>query len=107
MVNHCTIDDTGNPINLTIVKGQLHSGIIQGAGQVLLEHSEFDSECQLLSGFFMDYAIPQADDLASFYKNIYTDPPCKTTPLGAKGVGKIGVVGSIPVIGNAALDVLH
>ena len=55
----------------------------------------------------MDYAIPQADDLASFYKNIYTDPPCKTTPLGAKGVGKIGVVGSIPVIGNAALDVLH
>jgi len=106
LVSHGTVDDIGNPINPMIVEGQLHGGIAQGAGQALLEHSEYDSEGQLLSGSFLDYAIPRADDLPSFYTNMYTDAPCKTNPLGAKGVGEIGVVGSIPAIANAVLDAL-
>ncbi|MED5403041.1 MAG: xanthine dehydrogenase family protein molybdopterin-binding subunit [SAR324 cluster bacterium] len=106
LVSHCSVDDTGNPINPIIVEGQLHGGIAQGAGQALLELSEYDSEGQLLTGSFMDYAMPRADDLPSFKTNIYTDAPCKTNALGAKGVGEIGVVGSIPAIANAVLDAL-
>ena len=106
LVSHCSVDDTGNPINPMIVEGQLHGGIAQGAGQALLEHSEYDLAGQLLTGSFMDYAMPRADDLPSFKTNIYTDAPCKTNALGAKGVGEIGVVGSIPAIANAVLDAL-
>jgi len=106
LVSHCSVDDTGNPINPMIVEGQLHGGIAQGAGQALLELSEYDSEGQLLTGSFMDYVMPRADDLPSFKTNIYTDAPCKTNALGAKGVGEIGVVGSIPAIANAVLDAL-
>ena len=106
LVSHGSVDDTGNPINPMIVEGQLHGGIAQGAGQALLEHSEYDSAGQLLTASFMDYAMPRADDLPSFNTNIYTDSPCKTNPLGAKGVGEIGVVGSIPAIANAVLDAL-
>ncbi len=106
LVSHCSVDDTGNPINPMIVEGQLHGGIAQGAGQTLLELSEYDSEGQLLTGSFMDYAMPRADDLPSFKTQIYTDAPCKTNALGAKGVGEIGVVGSIPAIANAVLDAL-
>ncbi len=106
LVSHCSVDDTGNPINPMIVEGQLHGGIAQGAGQALLELSEYDSEGQLLTGSFMDYVMPRADDLPSFKTNIYTDAPCKTNALGAKGVGEIGVVGSIPAIANAVFDVL-
>jgi carbon-monoxide dehydrogenase large subunit len=106
LVSHCSVDDTGNPINPMIVEGQLHGGIAQGAGQALLEHSEYDSAGQLLTGSFMDYAMPRADDLPSFKTNIYTDAPSKTNALGAKGVGEIGVVGSIPAIANAVLDAL-
>ena len=106
LVSHCSVDDTGNPINPMIVEGQLHGGIAQGAGQALLELSEYDSEGQLLTGSFMDYAMPRADDLPSFKTHIYTDAPCKTNALGAKGVGEIGVVGSIPAIANAVLDAL-
>ena len=106
LVSHGSVDDTGNAINPMIVEGQLQGGIAQGAGQALLEHSEYDSAGQLLTGSFMDYAMPRADDLPSFKTNIYTDAPCKTNPLGAKGVGEIGVVGSIPAIANAILDAL-
>ncbi len=106
LVSHCSVDDTGNPINPMIVEGQLQGGIAQGAGQALLELSEYDSEGQLLTGSFMDYAMPRADDLPFFNTNIYTDAPCKTNPLGAKGVGENGVVGSIPAIANAVLDAL-
>ena len=106
LVRHGTVDDTGNPINPMIVEGQLHGGIAQGAGQVLLEHSVYDSEGQLLTGSFMDYAMPRADDFPFFESSTYTDAPCLTNSLGAKGVGEIGVVGSIPAIANAILDAL-
>ncbi len=106
LVSHGSVEDAGNLINPMIVEGQLQGGIAQGAGQALLELSEYDSEGQLLTGSFMDYAMPRADDLPFFNTNIYTDAPCKTNPLGAKGVGENGVVGSIPAIANAVFDVL-
>ena len=75
LVSHGTVDDTGNPINPMIVEGQLHGGIAQGAGQALLELSEYDSEGQLLSGSFLDYAIPRADDSPSLlYKYVHGSP---------------------------------
>jgi len=106
LVSHGSVEDAGNLINPMIVEGQLQGGIAQGAGQALLELSEYDSEGQLLTGSFMDYAMPRADDLPFFNTNIYTDAPCKTNLLGAKGVGENGVVGSIPAIANAVFDVL-
>ena len=106
LVSHGSVEDAGNLINPMIVEGQLQGGIAQGAGQALLELSEYDSEGQLLTGSFMDYVMPRADDLPFFNTNIYTDAPCKTNPLGAKGVGENGVVGSIPAIANAVFDVL-
>lgn len=106
LVRHGSLDDTGNPMNPMIVEGQLHGGIAQGAGQVLLEHSIYDSEGILLTGSFMDYAFPRAADFPVFESSIYTEAPCLTNPLGAKGVGEIGVVGSIPAIANAILDAL-
>jgi len=106
LIRHGTVDDTGNPINPMIVEGQLHGGIAQGAGQVLLEQAVYDSEGQILTGSFMDYAMPRADDFPFFESSTYADAPCLTNPLGAKGVGEIGVVGSIPAIANAILDAL-
>ena len=101
-----SVDDTGNAINPMIVEGQLHGGIGQGAGQVLLEHAVYDTEGQILTGSFLDYALPRADDLPFFESSIFSEAPCLTNPLGAKGVGEIGVVGSIPAIANAILDAL-
>ena len=106
LVSHGSVDDTGIPINPMIVEGQLHGGIAQGAGQALFELSQYDSEGQLLTGSFMDYTMPRSDDLPSFNTNIFKDTPCKNNPLGAKGVGEIGVVGSIPAVANAIFDVL-
>ena len=73
---------------------------------MLLEQSVYDSEGQLLTASFMDYAIPRADNLPVFQSSTFTDAPCLTNPLGAKGVGEIGTVGSIPTIANAILDAL-
>ena len=106
LVSHGSVDDTGIPINPMIVEGQLHGGIAQGAGQALLEIAHYDLEGQLLTSSFMDYAIPRSDDLPYFNTNIYAEAPAKNNPLGAKGVGEIGVVGSIPSIANAIFDVL-
>ena len=106
LASYGNVDDTGNMINPMIVEGQIKGGIAQGAGQVLLEQSVYDSEGQLLTASFMDYAMPRADDLPLFQSSTFTDAPCLTNPLGAKGVGEIGTVGSIPTIANAILDAL-
>ena len=89
-----------------IVEGQINGGIAQGTGQALLEESVYDSDGQLLTTSFLDYAMPRADDLPEFQSLTFTDAPCLTNPLGAKGVGEIGTVGSIPTIANAILDAL-
>jgi carbon-monoxide dehydrogenase large subunit len=106
LASYGNVDDTGNMINPMIVDGQIKGGIAQGAGQVLLEQSVYDSEGQLLTASFMDYAMPRADDLPLIQSSTFTDAPCLTNPLGAKGVGEIGTVGSIPTIANAILDAL-
>ena len=106
LARYGSVDDTGKMINPMIVDGQIKGGIAQGAGQVLLEQSVYDSDGQLLTASFMDYAIPRADDLPEFQSSTFTDAPCLTNPLGAKGVGEIGTVGSIPTIANAILDAL-
>ncbi len=106
LARYGNVDDTGKMINPMIVEGQIKGGIAQGTGQVLLEQSVYDSDGQLLTASFMDYAIPRADDLPEFQSSTFTDAPCLNNPLGAKGVGEIGTVGSIPTIANAILDAL-
>jgi carbon-monoxide dehydrogenase large subunit len=99
-------DDFGNIINPMIVEGQVHGGLAQGLGQALLEHGVYDKESgQLLSGSYMDYAMPRADDLPSFEVGT-TVTPCTHNPLGAKGCGEAGAIGSPAAMMNAVMDAL-
>jgi carbon-monoxide dehydrogenase large subunit len=107
IVRYTTVDDVGRVINPLIVAGQVHGGIAQAVGQALLEQVVYDADGQLLTGSFMDYGIPRADDLPEF--NTLTDEstPCKINPLGAKGVGELGTVGATPTVINAIIDALR
>jgi aerobic carbon-monoxide dehydrogenase large subunit len=99
------VDDFGTVINPLIVEGQVHGGIVQGIGQVLLERTVYDDNGQLLTGSFMDYAMPRAEDVTSF--DFSTHPVlCRTNPLGAKGCGEAGNGGAFPVVICAVLDAL-
>jgi carbon-monoxide dehydrogenase large subunit len=102
---YLAIDDVGNIVNPMIVEGQLHGGITHGIGQALLEHAVYDENGQLSSGSYMDYAMPRADDLPSFETD-YTITPCPHNPLGVKGAGEAGTIGSTPAIVNAVIDAL-
>ena len=99
-------DDFGNVINPMIVDGQVHGGIAQGVGQALREHAFYDSDGQLLSGSYMDYAMPRADDLPSFVVDHSCQTPCTHNPLGVKGCGEAGAIGSPPAVVNAVIDAL-
>ena len=88
-----------------IVEGQVHGGLAQGIGQALLERCVYDEGGQLLTGSFMDYAMPRADDLPSFTVS-NTVTPCTHNPLGAKGCGEAGAIGSPAAVMNAVLDAL-
>lgn len=95
-------DDFGNVINPMIVEGQVHGGLAQGIGQALLEHGVYDTETgQLLTGSYMDYAMPRADDLPSFNVETAKGTPCTHNPLGVKGCGEAGAIGSPPAVINA------
>ncbi|MDR3376200.1 MAG: xanthine dehydrogenase family protein molybdopterin-binding subunit [Ancalomicrobiaceae bacterium] len=98
-------DDFGNLINPTIVEGQVHGGIAQGIGQALLEGTVHDADGQLLTASFMDYAMPRADDLPS-YALTQTNTPCPGNPLGIKGCGEAGAIGSPPAIINALTNAI-
>ncbi|HUK61210.1 MAG TPA: xanthine dehydrogenase family protein molybdopterin-binding subunit [Stellaceae bacterium] len=99
-------DDVGRVINPMIVDGQIHGGLAQGIGQALTEGAVFDpSGGQLLSGSFMDYCMPRADDMPDFAVT-YNELACKTNPLGVKGCGEAGTVGAPPAVINAILDAL-
>jgi carbon-monoxide dehydrogenase large subunit len=99
-------DDFGNIINPMIVEGQVHGGVGQGIGQALLENCVYDPESgQLLTGSYMDYAMPRADDLPSFAVGTKVTP-CTHNPLGAKGCGEAGAIGSPPALMNAVMDAL-
>ena len=100
-------DDFGNVLNHAAVEGQLHGGIAQGAGQALLENCAYDPDsAQLLTGSFMDYAMPRAD-LMSAPRSIEHPVPCPGNPLGAKGAGEAGTTGALPALANAVLDALR
>ncbi|MHB8726948.1 MAG: xanthine dehydrogenase family protein molybdopterin-binding subunit [Casimicrobiaceae bacterium] len=99
-------DDFGNIINPMIVEGQVHGGLAQGIGQALLERCVYDPESgQLLTGSYMDYAMPRADDMPSFKVSTRVTP-CTHNPLGAKGCGEAGAIGSPAALMNAVLDAL-
>ena len=100
-------DDFGNVINPMIVEGQVHGGLAQGIGQALLEHGVYDKDSgQLLTGSYMDYAMPRADDLPSFTVETAKGTPCTHNPLGVKGCGEAGAIGSPPAVINAICDAL-
>jgi aerobic carbon-monoxide dehydrogenase large subunit len=101
-------DDFGNVINPMIVEGQVHGGIAQGIGQALREDCVYDPQSgQLLSGSYMDYAMPRADDFPSFNVETAKGTPCTHNPLGVKGCGEAGAIGSPPALINAICHALN
>ena len=107
IVRYTTYDDVGRVVNPMIVAGQVHGGIAQAVGQALHERVVYDAEGQLLTGSFMDYGIPRADDLPDFATHTDESQPCQINPLGAKGVGELGTVGATPTVINAVVDALR
>jgi carbon-monoxide dehydrogenase large subunit len=106
VVRYMVMDDVGKAINPLIVRGQVHGGVAQGVGQALLERTSYDPESgQLVSGSLMDYALPRADDLPDIDVD-FIEVPCKSNPLGVKGAGEAGAVGSPPAVVNAIVDAL-
>ena len=106
ILRYTVVDDFGVLVNPLIVEGQIHGGIVQGASQILLEDARFDpSSGQLLSGSFMDYTMPRADDFPGFAIDFH-NVPCATNVLGIKGAGEAGTVGAMGATMNAVLDAL-
>jgi carbon-monoxide dehydrogenase large subunit len=106
IVSYVACDDAGNIVNHQIVEGQIQGGLTQGAGQVFSELAVYDRGGQLLTGSFMDYAMPRAG-LVSGIRLLEHPVPTKLNPLGAKGVGEAGVTGSMPALMNAVVDALR
>jgi aerobic carbon-monoxide dehydrogenase large subunit len=102
---YTVVDDFGRTINPLLLEGQVHGGIVQGVGQALLEHASYDADGQLLSGSFMDYAMPRASDVPSFAFSTH-NVPTSANPLGVKGAGEAGAVGAPPAVMNAIVDAL-
>ncbi len=106
VVRYRMVNDFGTLVNPLLVEGQAHGGIVQGIGQALLERVVFDEEGQLLTGSFMDYALPRASDAPNF--SFHSHPvPAKTNVLGVKGCGEAGCAGSLPSVMNAIVDALR
>jgi aerobic carbon-monoxide dehydrogenase large subunit len=100
------VDDLGRVLNPLIVRGQIHGGVVQGLGQALLEHQVYDRQSgQLISGSFMDYGMPRADTMPNVEAEL-EEVPCKTNPLGVKGIGESGTIGAPPTVINALIDAL-
>ena len=105
LVGYHVVDDFGHMLNPMLVEGQVHGGAAQGIGQALMEHVVYDDEGQLLSGSFMDYALPRARDLPFF--RFETEPvPSTANVLGVKGCGEAGTVGALAAVANAVQDAL-
>ncbi|NNU81603.1 xanthine dehydrogenase family protein molybdopterin-binding subunit [Halovulum dunhuangense] len=107
VVAFAAADDFGNVINPMIVEGQVHGGVAQGIGQALVEGCVYDANGQLLSASYMDYAMPRADDLPMIHVDHSCQTPCTHNPLGVKGCGEAGAIGSPPAIVNAVIDALN
>jgi carbon-monoxide dehydrogenase large subunit len=105
IVRYSVVDDVGTVLNPLLLKGQIVGGVAQGVGQVLMEDIRFDGEGQMLTGSFMDYAMPRATDISAV--DVKSNPvPTKTNPLGVKGAGEAGCVGALPAVANALVDAL-
>lgn len=105
IVKFVAVDDFGHVINPMIVEGQVHGGLAQGIGQALLEHGIYDDYGQLVTGSYMDYTMPRADDLPDFEVDT-TVTPCTHNPLGVKGCGEAGAIGATAAVMNAVTDAL-
>jgi aerobic carbon-monoxide dehydrogenase large subunit len=105
VVNFVAVDDIGRVINPMIVEGQVQGGVAQGIGQALLENAVYDKGGQLVAGSFMDYAVPRANDLPMITVGTETTL-CTHNPLGVKGCGEVGAIGSPPAVINAVIDAL-
>jgi aerobic carbon-monoxide dehydrogenase large subunit len=106
ILGYSVVDDVGTVLNPLLLERQICDGIAQGVGQVLLEDIRFDpASGQLLTGSFMDYAMPRADDLSAIHCDS-NRVPTKTNPLGVKGAGEAGNVGALPAVANALTDAL-
>jgi carbon-monoxide dehydrogenase large subunit len=104
---YTAVDDLGHVINHTLVEGQVHGGVVQGAGQVFGEHAVYDAgSAQLLTGSFMDYPMPRAGEMRAMVVDEHP-VPTKANILGAKGVGESGATGALPTLANAAIDALR
>ena len=107
LTRYAAVDDAGNILNPLLFDGQVHGGIVQGASQALMEDVHYDPESgQLLTGSFMDYCMPRADDFCDFEISA-NEVPTMRNPLGVKGVGEAGTVGALPAVMNAINDALH
>src|SRR3954454_3608218 len=106
IVSYVVVDDVGTVVNPIGLKGQIHGGVAQGLGQAVMERVVYDRESgQMLSGSFMDYAMPRAADMP--FMKVESNPcPTRLNPLGAKGAGEAGTVGALPAVVNAVLDAL-
>jgi carbon-monoxide dehydrogenase large subunit len=105
IVNYVIVDDFGVSLNPMLLEGQVHGGTVQGIGQALMEDTGYDESGQLITASLMDYALPRAADIPDFTfetRNV----PCKANPLGVKGAGEAGAIGSCPAVMNAVIDAL-
>ena len=107
IASYCAVDDIGTVINHAVVEGQLHGGVVMGAGQIFGEHVVYDRGTgQLMTGSFMDYCMPRAG-LVREIRGAEHPTPSKVSPLGVKGVGESGCTGSLPALANAVMDALR
>ncbi|HVV63678.1 MAG TPA: xanthine dehydrogenase family protein molybdopterin-binding subunit [Pseudolabrys sp.] len=105
VVRYCAVNDLGTVVNPLLVEGQMHGGIVQGLGQVLMEQAIYDADGQLQTGSFMDYAMPRASDVPMI-EVAHHPVPTKSNPLGAKGCGEAGTTGGLCAVANAVMDAL-
>jgi carbon-monoxide dehydrogenase large subunit len=107
IMNYNVMDDFGTALNPLLLQGQVHGGVGQGVGQALTEKTVYDKESgQLLSGSFMDYALPRADIVPAVKFDMHNSL-CTTNPLGVKGAGEAGAIGAPPAVINAIVDAIH
>jgi carbon-monoxide dehydrogenase large subunit len=105
VVKYLSVNDFGTLVNPMLVEGQVHGGTVQGIGQAIMETAVYDADGQLLTGSFMDYAMPRAMDAPSF-TFVSLPAPTKSNPLGVKGCGEAGCAGSLTSVTNAIADAL-
>ncbi len=106
LVRYASVGDVGKVINSLLCEGQIHGGVAQGVGQALMEAITYDSEGQLVTGSFQDYAMPRAEDFPDLVSRL-TEVPATTNPLGVKGAGEAGATGAPPAVITAILDALR